>query len=96
MFQPVTEGNITGYQVYYNGTMMNVDSSTTTLAFTAPSLPNGKFNDTVVVRVTAVNNLGVGPVSDPATAVINGISVSTYVYGYIVNLSNIKNNETMN
>ena len=79
MFQPVTQEDITGYQVCYNGTMIIVTSSTTTLIFTAPSLPNNKFNGTVVVRVTAVNNLGVGPVSDPATAVIHGMSVSTHV-----------------
>ena len=91
MFQSVTQGHITGYQVYYNGTMMNVNSSTITLAFTAPSLPDDKFNDTVVVMVTAVNKMGVGPVSDPATAVISGMSVSTHVYVYIVNLSIIKN-----
>ena len=96
MFQPVTEGDVTGYQVYYNGTMMNVNSSTFTLAFTAPLLPDGKFNNTVVVIVIAVNRMGVGPVSDPATAVISGMSVSTHVYVYIVNLSNIKNNKTMN
>ena len=76
MFQPVTQGDITGYQVYYNWTMMSVNSSTTTLIFTAPLLPDGKFNGTVVVMVTAVNNLGVGPVSDPATAVISGMSVN--------------------
>ena len=96
MFQSVTQGDITEYQVYYSGTMMSVDNSTTTLIFTAPSLPDGKFNGTVVVMVTAVNNLVVGPVSDPATAVISGMSVGTHVCVYIVNLSNIKNNKTMN
>ena len=80
MFQPVTQGNITGYQVYYNGTMMNVNSSTTTLTFAAPSLPDGKFSDTVVFMVTAVNSIGRGPISDPATEVISGMSVSIHVY----------------
>ena len=69
-FQPITQGDITGYQVYYNGTMMNVNSSTTTLTFTAPSLFDGGI---VVVMVTAVNQFGVGLASDPATAEINGM-----------------------
>ena len=53
--------------------MINVNSSTTTLTFTAPSLPDGVFNDTVVVMVTAINQYGVGSTSDPATAEINSI-----------------------
>ena len=72
VFQHVTQGDITGYQVYYNGTMINVNGSTTTLTFTAPSLPDGVFTDTVVVMVTAISNYGIGPASDPATAVITG------------------------
>ena len=75
IFQPVTQGNITGYQVYYNGTMMNVNSSTTTLTFTAPSLPDGVFNGTVVVMVIAVSRYGVGPASNPKTAQITGKSI---------------------
>ena len=62
--QPVIQEDITGYQVYYNGTKMNVTSSTTTLTFTVPSLPDGVFNGTVVVTVTAVNNFGIGTASD--------------------------------
>ena len=73
--QPITQGDITGYQVYYNGTMRNVNSSTTTLTFTAPSLPDGVFTGTVVVMVTAINIFGVGPTSDPATAEINSMNV---------------------
>ena len=72
IFQPVTQGDITGYQVYYSGTMMNLNSSTTTLTFTAPSLPDGVFTDTVGVMVTAVNRYGVGPASDRESAVIYG------------------------
>ena len=74
MIQPVTQGDITGYQVYYNGTMMNVNSSTTTLTFTAPSLPDDVFTGTVVVMVTAVNRYGVGLASDPAHVTITGIA----------------------
>ena len=59
---------------------MNVNSSTTTLTFTAPSLPDGVFTGTVVVTVTAVNRLGIGPASDPATAEIEGMY---YVHTYI-------------
>ena len=51
---------------------MNVNSSTTTLTFTAPSLPDGAFTGTVVVMVTAVNRYGVGPASNPESAVITG------------------------
>ena len=71
-FQPVTQGDITGYQVYYNGTMMNVNSSTTTLTFTTPSLPDEVFTGTVVVMVTATNRYGIGPPSDSDIAVITG------------------------
>ena len=53
--------------------MINVNSSTTTLTFTAPSLPDGVFTSTVVVMVTAINRFGVGPTSDPATAEINSM-----------------------
>ena len=58
--------------MYYNGTMVNVDSSTTTLTFTVPSLPDGVFTGTFVVMVTARNRYGIGPASDPETAVITG------------------------
>ena len=62
------------YQVHYSGMIVNVDSSTTTLTFTAPSLPDGVFTGTVVVMVTVVGSVGVGPASDPATAEIRGIN----------------------
>ena len=81
--QPVTQGDITGYQVYYNGTMMNVNSSTTTLTFTAPSLPDGVFTGTVVVMVTAVNRYGMGPASDPAIARVYGQCLYRYSYSYV-------------
>ena len=56
--------------MYYNGT--NVNSLTTTLAFTAPSLPDGVFTGTIVVMVAAISKYGVGPLSVPATATITG------------------------
>ena len=71
-FQPVIHWDITGYQVYYNGTMINVDSLTTTLTFTAPSLPDDLFSGTVVVTVAATSRLGVGSTSDPVSALIDG------------------------
>ena len=71
-FQPVTQENITGYQVSYNGMMKNVTSSTTTLTFIAPSLPDGVFTGTVVVTVSGVNRLERGQPSKSETAVING------------------------
>ena len=52
---------------------MNVNSSTTTLTFTALSLPDGVFTGTVVVMVTAISKFGIGPASDPATAEINSM-----------------------
>ena len=55
--------------------MINVNSSTTTLTFTAPSLPDGVFTSIVVVMVTAMNRFGVGPVSDPATAEIHSMYI---------------------
>ena len=72
-FQPVTQGDITGYEVYYNGTMMNVSSSTTRLTFTAPLLPDGVFTGTVVVMVTAFSRYGIGPASDSANATLTGM-----------------------
>ena len=51
---------------------MNVNSSTTTLTFTAPSLPDGVFAGTVVVMVTATNRYGKGPASNPETTIITG------------------------
>ena len=59
--------------MYYDGTMINATSSTTTLTFTAPSLPDGVFNGTVVATVTGVNQFGTGLPSDPATAEIHSI-----------------------
>ena len=50
--------------------MRNVNSSTTTLTFTAPSLPDGVFTGTVVVMVTAINQYGVGPVSNSSSVEI--------------------------
>ena len=75
--------DITGYHVYYNETMINVNSSTTTLTFTAPSLPDGVFTDTVIVMVIASNKFGAGPASNPATAEIYGTYVRMYVRMYV-------------
>ena len=59
--------------------MININSSTTTLTFTAPSLPDGVFTDTVVVMVTAINKFGVGPASDLATAEIHSTYNRTHI-----------------
>ena len=64
------------YQVHYSGITINVTSPITTLTFTAPSLPEGVFTGNVVVTVTAVSGIGLGPASDPATAEIRGINVN--------------------
>ena len=58
---------------------MNVNSSTTTLTFTAPSLPNSMFSGTIVVMVAAMNRFGVGPPSDLQIAKFTG--TYTYVHG---------------
>ena len=54
---------------------MNVNNSTTTLTFTAPSLPDVVFTGTVVVMVTATNRYGTRPPSGSGTAVITGIYI---------------------
>ena len=79
IFQPVTRGDITGYQVCYNGTIMNVSSSTTTLTFTAPSLPDGVFTGSVVVMVTATSRYGMGLASNPVNAIITGKYICSYL-----------------
>ena len=99
MFQSVTQGDIIGYQVSYNGTMMNVNSSTTTLIFIAPSLPDGVFTGTVVVMVTATSRYGIGPASELEAAVIYGMSVSTNVamcMYILLMVSDITNHDAMN
>ena len=63
--------------------MKDVNSSTTKLTFTAPSLPDGVFSGTVVVMVTAVNRIGMGPASDPAIAEIDGMFVHVYVLAHV-------------
>ena len=73
VFQPVTQGDMTGYQVYYNGIMMNGNSSTITLTFTAPTLSDGVFTGTVVVMVTGINRYGVGPDSDHIMVTVTGM-----------------------
>ena len=88
-FQSVTHGEILIYQVYYSGITVNVTTSITTLTFTAPSLPDGVFSGTVVVMVTAVSSIGVGPASDPATTDIRGtyllhLRMLTYIYMHII------------
>ena len=59
------------YEVNYNGTMQNVTSPTTTLTFTAPSLPDGVFDGNITVTVTAINTFGRGTFSDPKYFVIS-------------------------
>ena len=53
-----------------------LSSSTTTLTFTAPSLPDGVFTGTVVVMVIGVNEFGIGPASNPETAEIRGDNIT--------------------
>ena len=64
--------------------MVNVNSSTATLTFTAPSLPDGVFTGIVVVMVTAVNRFGVGPTSEPIAAII-GMLLAVWIIGIVLN-----------
>ena len=59
--------------MHYNGAKINVDSSTTTLSFIAPSLPDGEHDGVVMVMVIATNQFGVGPESDSEFAAVTGI-----------------------
>ena len=52
---------------------MNVSSSTAAQTFTAPSLSDGVFTGTVVVMVTTISRYGIGPASEPKTAVFTGM-----------------------
>ena len=63
------------YEVYYNGTRQNVTSPTTTLTFTAPSLPDGVFFDNITVIVTAINRFGRGTPSNPESFEISKLCV---------------------
>ena len=80
IFQSVTQEHITGYLVSHNGTVVYVNNSTTTLTFTAPSLPDGVFIGSIVVVVSAVNQFGVGPTSEPVTVEISGKQT---IYNYM-------------
>ena len=51
--------------------MRNVNSSTTTLTFTAPPLPDDVFTGTVVAYVTAISRFGIGLVSSSESAEIH-------------------------
>ena len=64
--------------------MINFDSSTTTLTFTAPLLPDGVFTGTVVVMVTAVSRFGVGPPSAPVSTLITGTEGCGYIAMYLI------------
>ena len=69
--------------MYYNGTVISVNNSTTTVTFTAPSLPDGVFSGTVVAMVTAVNKFGVGLASNHATAFIGNLNVTILLHMYV-------------
>ena len=71
------------YQVQYSGIVVNVNNSTTTLMFTAPSLPDDVSTGTVVVMVSAINRYGIGPAS-AATTEIRGNTLHLYVRIYTI------------
>ena len=66
--------------MYYNGTTENVTSPTTSLTFTAPSLPDGVFVDNIAVTVTAINRFGHGTPSDPEEYEISMFFICTVHY----------------
>ena len=70
------------YEVNYNGTMQNVTSPNTALTFTVPSLPDGVFDGSITVTVTAINKFGRGIPNDPEYAVISKLH-HTYMCRYI-------------
>lgn len=47
--------------VHINEPAIFATSSTTTLTFNAPSLPDGMFADDISVTISAVNKFGYGP-----------------------------------
>ena len=71
------------YEVYYNGTTINVTSPTTMLRFLAPSLPDGVFADNITVMVTAINRFGRGTPSDSDSVEISELH-SLHIYRYII------------
>ena len=76
--------HVSGYRVHYNDTIVDVNNLTTTWVFTAPSLLDGVFTDTVVVMVTAFNKFGIGQPSDPKAVEVTGtcLYVAMYVHVY--------------
>ena len=68
------------YELYYNGIRENVTSPTTTLTFTAPSLPDGVFVDNITITVTAINRFRHGPPNNPDYAEISEL----YSYAFMV------------
>ena len=69
---------------------MNVNSSTTTLTFTAPSLPDDVLTGTVVVMVTAISRYGVGQDSDHVMTTVTGmVTCIMFVYSIIVSMYGI-------
>ena len=74
------------YEVYYNGTRQNVTSPTTTLTFTAPSLPVDVFVDNITVIVTAINRFGRGESSEAVEFPISkGLDLKVAVYWNYLN-----------
>ena len=76
------------YEVYYNGGMMNVNSPTTTLTFTAPSLPDGEFFGNITVNVTAINIFGHGASIESNVAEISMLCVLKDMYSTCKQLNN--------
>ena len=71
IFQPITQREMTDTEYHVNHDEMIDVTDSTTLTFTPPLLVN-VFTDTVDVMVTAVNRYGIGPASEPKSAVIYG------------------------
>ena len=72
-------GDVTGYRVLQNETMiMDVNSSTNSLTFTALIVPDEMDSATLVVMVAAISRFGVGPTNETTTT-INGNDNKVYL-----------------
>ena len=78
------------YEIYYNGTTINVTSPTTELTFTAPSLPEDVFVDNITVTVTAINRFGRAEISGADRAEISRFHVE-YIYVRMISIAELCN-----
>ena len=71
--------------VYIGAPVMLATSSTTTLTFTAPSLPDGVFADDITAIISAFNIFGYGPNSTSNSVEISENNFACLFCGYCLN-----------